>query len=142
MKGFWAQYYIEEEKFGDKWNIIENQSDKKKNKNRKYIFLYYHDAGYFSTEPDLNGYCGTVLEDFSVKDREKYLISIENKRAKENLQLLLKKVNWGNADRCQWQEYQKGTNIYGICNLYNSNTELEKLPIDEVKQAVFIGLIV
>lgn len=65
------------------------------------------------------------MEDFSVKDREKYLISIENKRVKENLQLLLKKVNWGNADRCQWQEYQKGTNIYGICNLYNSNTELE-----------------
>ena len=29
LKGFWAQYYIEEEKFGDKWNIIENQSDKK-----------------------------------------------------------------------------------------------------------------
>lgn len=135
LKGFWAQYYIEEEKFGDKWNIIENQSDKKTKIGN--TSLYYHDAGYFSTEPDLNGYCGTVLEDFSVKDREKYLISIENKRAKENLQLLLKKVNWGNADRCQWQEYQKGTNIYGICNLYNSNTELEKLPIDEVKQAVF-----
>ena len=135
LKGFWAQYYIEEEKFGDKWNIIENQSDKKTKIGN--TSLYYHDAGYFSTEPDLNGYCGTVLEDFSVKDREKYLISIENKRVKENLQLLLKKVNWGNADRCQWQEYQKGTNIYGICNLYNSNTELEKLPIDEVKQAVF-----
>lgn len=135
LKGFWAQYYIEEEKFGDKWNKIENQSDKKTKIGN--TSLYYHDAGYFSTEPDLNGYCGTVLEDFSVKDREKYLISIENKRAKENLQLLLKKVNWGNADRCQWQEYQKGTNIYGICNLYNSNTELEKLPIDEVKQAVF-----
>lgn len=135
LKGFWAQYYIEEEKFGDKWNIIENQSYKKTKIGN--TSLYYHDAGYFSTEPDLNGYCGTVLEDFSVKDREKYLISIENKRAKENLQLLLKKVNWGNADRCQWQEYQKGTNIYGICNLYNSNTELEKLPIDEVKQAVF-----
>lgn len=135
LKGFWAQYYIEEEKFGDKWNKIENQSDKKTKIGN--TSLYYHDAGYFSTEPDLNGYCGTVLEDFSVKDREKYLISIENKRAKENFQLLLKKVNWGNADRCQWKEYQKGTNIYGICNLYNSNTELEKLPIDEVKQAVF-----
>ena len=135
LKGFWAQYYIEEEKFGDKWNIIENQSDKKTKIGN--TSLYYHDAGYFSTEPDLNGYCGTVVEDFSVKDREKYLVSIENKRAKENFQLLLKKVNWGNADRCQWKEYQKGTNIYGICNLYNSNTELEKLPIDEVKQAVF-----
>lgn len=135
LKGFWAQYYIEEEKFGDKWNIIENQSDKKTKIGNTP--LYYHDAGYFSTEPDLNGYCGTVVEDFSVKDREKYLVSIENKRAKENFQLLLKKVNWGNADRCQWKEYQKGTNIYGICNLYNSNTELEKLPIDEVKQAVF-----
>lgn len=135
LKGFWAQYYIEEEKFGDKWNKIENQSDKKTKIGN--TSLYYHDAGYFSTEPDLNGYCGTVLEDFSVKDREKYLISIENKRANENFQLLLKKVNWGNADRCQWKEYQKGTNIYGICNLYNSNTELEKLPIDEVKQAVF-----
>ena len=105
MKGFWAQYYIEEEKFGDKWNIIENQSDKKTKIGN--TSLYYHDAGYFSTEPDLNGYCGTVLEDFSVKDKRKYLISIENKRAKENLQLLLKKVNWGNADRCQWQEYQR-----------------------------------
>lgn len=135
LKGFWAQYYIEEEKFGDKWNKIENQSDKKTKIGNTP--LYYHDAGYFSTEPDLNGYCGTVVEDFSVKDREKYLVSIENKRAKENFQLLLKKVNWGNADRCQWKEYQKGTNIYGICNLYNSNTELEKLPIDEVKQAVF-----
>lgn len=135
LKGFWAQYYIEEENFGDKWNIIENQSDKKTKIGN--TSLYYHDAGYFSTEPDLNGYCGTVVEDFSVKDREKYLVSIENKRAKENFQLLLKKVNWGNADRCQWKEYQKGTNIYGICNLYNSNTELEKLPIDEVKQAVF-----
>ena len=135
LQGFWAQYYIEEEKFGDKWNIIENQSDKKTKIGNTP--LYYHDAGYFSTEPDLNGYCGTVVEDFSVKDRENYLISIENKRAKENFQLLLKKVNWGNADRCQWKEYQKGTNIYGICNLYNSNTELEKLPIDEVKQAVF-----
>ena len=135
LKGFWAQYYIEEENFGDKWNIIENQSDKKTKIGN--TSLYYHDAGYFSTEPDLNGYCGTVVEDFSVKDRENYLISIENKRAKENFQLLLKKVNWGNADRCQWKEYQKGTNIYGICNLYNSNTELEKLPIDEVKQAVF-----
>lgn len=135
LKGFWAQYYIEEENFGDKWNIIENQSDKKTKIGNTP--LYYHDAGYFSTEPDLNGYCGTVVEDFSVKDREKYLVSIENKRAKENFQLLLKKVNWGNADRCQWKEYQKGTNIYGICNLYNSNTELEKLPIDEVKQAVF-----
>ena len=135
LKGFWAQYYIEEEKFGDKWNKIGNQSDKKTKIGN--TFLYYHDDGYFSTEPDLNGYCGTVVEDFSVKDRENYLISIENKRAKENFQLLLKKVNWGNADRCQWKEYQKGTNIYGICNLYNSNTELGKLPIDEVKQAVF-----
>lgn len=119
--GFYANRYIREEQFGNHfkklsatqegWCIV---GDTK---------MYYHEEGYFSTEPVWDDYPGTSIGDFTTEDKV-WDYQAETKQEMKNRGLLVKTI--GNIEGVQkptyWvSEYQSGNDIYGICNVLNKS---------------------
>lgn len=115
-KGFYANRYIEEEKFGKQpKEIIKNHDWGCKIGNTK---LYYHEEGFFSTEPSWLDYAGTSTGNFTLDD-VKSNYQAETKQEKINRTLLVKEIGQCGISNPNYLivEYQMGDEIYGICNV-------------------------
>lgn len=133
--GFYADRYLEEEKFGKQINdLVRNQDGLC---TVAGIKLYYHSAGYFSTEPVLDDYPGTSQGDFTKEDK-KFNYQARTRREGKNRSMLLEKMNRV-EDRqnsfYQLCEYQIDKNIYGVCNVLETNIISRPRNIDDVKMS-------
>ena len=115
-KGFYANRYIEEEKFGKQpKKIIKNHDWGCKIGNTK---MYYHEEGFFSTEPSWLDYAGTSMGNFTLDD-VKSNYQAETKKEKINRTLLVKEIGQCGISNPNYLivEYQMGDKIYGVCNV-------------------------
>ena len=115
-KGFYANRYIEEEKFGKQpKKIIKNHDWGCKIGNNK---MYYHEEGFFSTEPSWLDYAGTSMGNFTLDD-VKSNYQAETKQEKINRTLLVKEIGQCGISNPNYLivEYQMGDKIYGVCNV-------------------------
>ena len=115
-KGFYANRYIEEEKFGKQpKKIIKNHDWGCKIGNTK---MYYHEEGFFSTEPSWLDYAGTSMGNFTLDD-VKSNYQAETKQEKINRTLLVKEIGQYGISNPNYLivEYQMGDKIYGVCNV-------------------------
>lgn len=115
-KGFYANRYIEEEKFGKQpKKIIKNHDWGYKIGNTK---MYYHEEGFFSTEPSWLDYAGTSTGNFTLDD-VKSNYQAEIKQEKINRTLLVKEIGQCGISNPNYLivEYQMGDKIYGVCNV-------------------------
>lgn len=115
-KGFYANRYIEEEKFGKQpKKIIKNHDWGCKIGNTK---MYYHEEGFFSTEPSWLDYAGTSMGNFTLDD-VKSNYQAETKQEKINRTLLVKEIGQCGISNPNYLivEYQMGDKIYGVCNV-------------------------
>ena len=115
-KGFYANRYIEEEKFGKQpKKIIKNHDWGCKIGNTK---MYYHEEGFFSTEPSWLDYAGTSTGNFTLDD-VKSNYQAEIKQEKINRTLLVKEIGQYGISNPNYLivEYQMGDKIYGVCNV-------------------------
>lgn len=115
-KGFYANHYIEEEKFGKQpKKIIKNHDWGCKIGNTK---MYYHEEGFFSTEPSWLDYAGTSTGNFTLDD-VKSNYQAEIKQEKINRTLLVKEIGQCGISNPNYLivEYQMGDKIYGVCNV-------------------------
>lgn len=118
--GFYANKYIEEENFG---NPLQELSSTKGICLVGSTKMYYHEEGFFSTEPVWWDYPGTSIGEFTAQDEE-CDNQVETGQEKENHTRLLKKI--GHIDGVQnptycVREYQSGNEIYGVCNILKNN---------------------
>ena len=115
-KGFYANRYIEEEKFGKQpKKIIKNHDWGCKIGNTK---MYYHEEGFFSTEPSWLDYAGTSTGNFTLDD-VKSNYQAEIKQEKINRTLLVKEIGQCGISNPNYLivEYQMGDKIYRVCNV-------------------------
>lgn len=115
-KGFYANRYIEEEKFGKQpKKIIKNHDWGCKIGNTK---MYYHEEGFFSTEPSWLDYAGTSTGNFTLDD-VKSNYQAETKQEKINRTLLVKEIGQCGISNPNYLivEYQMRDKIYGVCNV-------------------------
>lgn len=115
-KGFYANRYIEEEKFGKQpKKIIKNHDWGCKIGNTK---MYYHEEGFFSTEPSWLDYAGTSMGNFTLDD-VKSNYQAETKQEKINRTLLVKEIGQCGISNPNYLivEYQMRDKIYGVCNV-------------------------
>ena len=115
-KGFYANRYIEEEKFGKQpKKIIKNHDWGCKIGNTK---MYYHEEGFFSTEPSWLDYAGTSTGNFTLDD-VKSNYQAETKQEKINRTLLVKEIGQCGISNPNYLivEHQMGDKIYGVCNV-------------------------
>ena len=115
-KGFYANRYIEEEKFGKQpKKIIKNHDWGCKIGNTK---MYYHEEGFFSTEPSWLDYAGTSTGNFTLDD-VKSNYQAETKQEKINRTLLVREIGQCGISNPNYLivEYQMGDKIYGVCNV-------------------------
>lgn len=115
-KGFYANRYIEEEKFGKQpKKIIKNHDWGCKIGNTK---MYYHEEGFFSTEPSWLDYAGTSTGNFTLDD-VKSNYQAETKQEKINRTLLVKEIGQCGISNPNYLivEYQMGDKVYGVCNV-------------------------
>lgn len=132
---FYADRYMEEEKFGKQINdLVMNQDGLC---TVAGIKLYYHSAGYFSTEPVLDDYPGTSEGDFTQADK-KFNYQAETRQEGKNRSMLAEKMrSMGNSTGSFYQfcEYQSGKNIYGVCNVLEKNIISRPRNADDVKMS-------
>ena len=115
-KGFYTNRYIEEEKFGKQpKKIIKNHDWGCKIGNTK---MYYHEEGFFSTEPSWLDYAGNSTGNFTLDD-VKSNYQAETKQEKINRTLLVREIGQCGISNPNYLivEYQMGDKIYGVCNV-------------------------
>lgn len=134
---FYAHHYIKEEDFGKPLEPLKQDSSGKCMIGNTE--LYYHEDGYFSAEPPLNGYSELVLGDFRTSDN---FCEASTKQGIKNIEkhrsLLMPEI--GKADGvCDVFAYQIENNIYGVCNVYEKGKYIPTLPkeAEDVKSTYF-----
>lgn len=100
-KGFYANKYIDEEQFGDQLKNL--SADQQGCCLIGDIKMYYHEEGYFSTEPVWEDYAGTSIGDSGY-------------------------IEGGQKPSCRVCEYQSGDEIYGVCNVLKK--DIPTLPVE------------
>lgn len=126
--GFYANRYIEEEEFGKQ--LKELSLIQRWGCNIGDIKMYYHEEGYFSTEPVWNDYPGTSTGNFTMED-EVWNFQANTKQEKQNRTLLVKmigKIEDVQEPVYQVYEYQSGNDIYGVCNVFK-----EYIPVHPIE---------
>lgn len=114
--GFYANQYVAEKQFGS--GFYDLILDEQKKCRVGDVDFYYHEKGYFSTEPEWADYPGTSEGIFWSSDKSK---QADTKQERKNRTHLLKKVNEIENNRelnYRMAEYQVGNTIYGVCNIY------------------------
>ncbi len=116
--GFYANYYCKEEAFANELkNLKPNHEQMCMVGNLK---MYYHQDGYFSMNPTLDDYLETSIGTFTAEDKVSGY-GAKTEQETKNRTLVLNKI--GNMKEIQKPiyeiyEYQSGTDIYGVCNIY------------------------
>lgn len=117
-ESFYANSYIEEKQFGKQVKkLVKNNNG---NCRVGDVKMYFHEHGYFSTEPVFRDYPGTSIGHFTLKDKELDYQSF-TEQEKKNRSILLEKI--GNIEHklnpsLSISEYQSGEYIYGVCNIF------------------------
>ncbi len=106
-----GNYYIEEKHFGE--DPIQLDS-KKNDKLPDGLNLYYHKNGFFYTVPDL----GVETEDIFFYDKVSAVKEIAHRKG-EILNQLIRETGADKNNVLYVRCYQKGTKLYGICNVLN-----------------------
>lgn len=131
--GFYANRYIEEEQFGSGFHDL--ILDDRKNCRVGDIDFYYHENGYFSTEPRWGDYPGTSKGIFWSDDKSK---QADTKQERKNRTHLLKEVNgMENNQELNYRvtEYQVDNTIYGVCNIYENAVTKWPIVSEDVLQS-------
>lgn len=123
LDGFYANYFIEETKFGEDFSGF--NFEKESVVCVAGTSLYRHSQGYFCTEPEFDGYLGMDSNVVQVEKRTELLEKSESKREFMNLKMLFKKLDWKKGDTCKIMEYQKGSYIFGVCSFFDDVDEKE-----------------
>lgn len=110
--GFYANQYVAEKQFGS--GLHDLIPDDGKRCRVGDVDFYYHEKGYFSTEPEWGDYPGTSEGTFWFDDKSR---QADTKQERKNRTQLLKKVN---GTEYEVAEYQVGDTIYGVCNIYEN----------------------
>ena len=122
--GFYAHRYIAEDEFGARPKEL--VADKKGRCIVGNVKMYYHEQGYFFSEPLLNDYPGTSEDQFWLDD-----YNAATKQELRNRELLLNVIGdkrvLGSSDFCIC-EYQSDEYIYGVCNVVD--TYIPSRPLD------------
>lgn len=132
--GFYAHRYIAEDEFGARPEKL--TADDKGRCIVGNVEMYYHEQGYFFSEPLLNDYPGTSKGQFGLDDQEDNYHAA-TKQELRNRELLLnaigdKKGIWGSVF-CIC-EYQSDENVYGVCNVLDTYIPSRPLnPEDVIK---------
>ena len=123
LDGFYANYFIEETKFGEDFSGF--NFEKESVVCVAGTSLYRHSQGYFCTEPEFDGYLGMDSNVVQVEKRTELLEKSESKREFMNLKMLFKKLDRKKGDTCKIMEYQKGSYIFGVCSFFDDVDEKE-----------------
>ena len=124
--GFYANQYVAEKQFGSGFHDL--ILDNRKKCRVGDVDFYYHEKGYFSTEPEWDDYPGTSVGGFWSDDKSK---QADTKQERKNRTHLLKEVKATENNRelnYSVAEYQVGNAIYGVCNIYEN--EVTHRPIE------------
>lgn len=117
-----GERYVAEEEFGSGFERLKPDSEEKCKLGD--VELYYHPEGYFSVNPIWSDYEG---ESHSIYDGSDYVYDEleeegQGKREKKNFDLLIKHIrNVKRNGSYDVYEYQKDSDIYGICNVLRSS---------------------
>ena len=123
MKGFCTNYYIEEKNFGEEFKWLDTT---KKTVEVNGVTLYYHNRGYFCTEPDIGDYKGTVS---FAGDIYLFNSSSLSPLTYEHVNMLKERFHFTEDSKIALYEYQDGYDIYGCCNLMDEL--INPLPIKD-----------
>lgn len=131
---FYANKYIKEEDFGQQPEQLEPAGSG--NCMIGNTEWYYHEGGYFSTEPALNDYPGLSRKAFRTSDKN---YQAKTKQEIENRSLLLSEIGRISGAVYEVFEYQMANDIYGLCNVYEEGEYVSSLPTEpeDVKAAYF-----
>lgn len=134
---FYAHRYIAEKKFGNPFGTL--PVDRRERFVVGDVDLYYHEAGYYSTEPVLDDYPVTSIGEFTADDRA-YDYQAETKREEKNRRLLLKEIgeiqNVKDPVYCV-SEYQEQKMIYGICNVVETLIPSRPLKPEDILKSYY-----
>ena len=108
LRGFYANYYIEEEDFGKKpvKKISKDSTD-----------LFYHEEGFFSTEPEIGGYTGAAWYTCDSGDVAATKAELVRKRERESFSQICENIDLLNSRSSVTFEYQHGELLYGVINV-------------------------
>lgn len=110
LNGISANYYIEEKKFGQTIKKITKSISK------ELQIPFFHDTGFYCTEPDIGNYPGTMTYTFDLEEKEKFYSS----QAQKDYELVLSVLQENMGKVLRVWEYQTGNYIYGVCNGYSN----------------------
>lgn len=130
--GFYAHRYIAEDEFGARPKEL--VADKKGRCVVGNVKMYYHEQGYFFSEPLLNDYPGTSEDQFRLVDVEDDY-SATTKQELRNRELLVQAINSEEAIQNSFFcicEYQSGEVIYGVCNVVDAYIPSRPLDPEDV----------
>lgn len=134
---FYANYYIKEEDFGEAFEELKPDSSGKCVVGD--IELYYHEDGYFGTEPPLADYSELLLGGFRASD-DSWEADTERglKDIKKHRSLLLSEIENVNGVYDVFA-YQIENNIYGVCNVFKDGKYIPSLPTEpeDIESAYF-----
>lgn len=130
----YANNYIKEEEFGQQPEQLK-QADAG-NCMVGNMELYYHEDGYFSSEPALGDYPGLSRRIFRASDKN---YQAESKQEKRNRSMLLSKIE--NVSNAVYEvfEYQIENEIYGLCKVFEQGAYIPSLPCEsrDIKASYF-----
>lgn len=131
---FYANNYIKEEDFGQQPEQLKAAASG--NCMIGNTEWYYHEGGYFSTEPALNDYPGLSKGTFRTSDKN---YQVKTKQEIKNRSLLLSEIGRISGAVYEVFEYQMANDIYGLCNVYEEGEYVSSLPTEpeDVKAAYF-----
>lgn len=115
VDGFDANMYVEENEFG--------KTEPKKISSGNPQKLYDHNSSHYvtdyATEPDIGGYRGSIVAEFSIDDMSLWTDFLQTDKEKQIHTLLVDRLNLDKYYNRHFKyEYQSDEMIYGICNRF------------------------
>lgn len=131
--GFYANQYVEESQFGS--GLHDLISDDQKKCRVGDVDFYYHEKGYFSTEPGWGDYPGTSEGDFWSNDKSKQADTEQERKNRTHLAEEVTGIGKNHELNYRVAEYQAGNAIYGVCNIYENAVYKWPLESEDVLQS-------
>lgn len=130
LRGFYANYYIDEKDFGKKPVNKISKDDTK---------LFYHKDGFFSTEPEIGGYTGVAWYKCDSGDVDTTKTELVRQRKQKSFTQICENIDLLNTRSSITFEYQDGEQLYGVSNVLKKgqNVVSDKISCKEVDKSYF-----
>lgn len=130
LRGLYANYYIDEKDFGKK-PVKEISQDNTE--------LFYHKAGFFSTEPEIGGYNGAAWYSCNLGDVEIAKEELKGEREKKAFTQICENIDLLTSKSSDTFEYQTGEMLYGVSNVLKGRQDAtgNGIPLREVDKCCF-----